>query len=110
MMNTESPTPLNYATPVRGVYWRWPWWKRLAVVAVIAFVHLSWGLVLDIPINRILDTFLFPVFSLNEWLRVWPSMPMGWAIAVAVGGSLFVWVLLAALIELISRFFHSLKE
>jgi hypothetical protein len=97
-MNTEGPTPLNYATPVKRVRWRWQWRLRLEVAALLATVHFGSGLLSVASDNRVhpafLDIFLFPIFHLTEWL------------AVAVGQSLLVGTLLAALCEGASRYFH----
>jgi hypothetical protein len=110
-MNTEVPTPLDYATPVQRVYWRWGWWRRFGVAAVTAIVHLGLGLVIsasDLSFNDLRAVVLLPVLSLIEWLRMWP-MSTRVEIAVAVGESFLVGALLAALFECISRYLHRPK-
>jgi hypothetical protein len=108
-MNNEGPTPLNYATPAVRVHWRWPWWKRLGVAILVSIVHFSsglWVIVFDIRLRRFPALFLFPLFHLTE--RLWDSY--GGMLAVAVGQSLLIGVLLAALFERISRYLHRPKE
>jgi hypothetical protein len=109
-MNTEGPTPLNYATPVKRVRWRWQWRLRLEVAALLATVHFGSGLLSVASDNRVhpafLDIFLFPIFHLTEWLRIWHFPSLADIVAVAVGQSLLVGTLLAALCEGASRYFH----
>jgi hypothetical protein len=121
-MNNEVPRPLNYATPVRRVYWGWPWWKRLGVAALLAAVHLTYGIAMTewlhgpnrlkafgIRLSHFPEAIFFPVVALIEWLRGSPYLPDTWTLPVTVGESLLVGAMLAALFEGISRYLHRPK-
>jgi hypothetical protein len=111
-MNNEGPTPLNYATPVKPMNWRWGWWKRLGVTALIAVVHLGSGFLMGIywkGVNLFVVVILFPGVLLVSWLDQGRWMHYSWWMFVAGGESLLVGTILAALFEGISRYRHRPK-
>ena len=99
-MNTEGPTPLNYATPVKRVCLQWPWGIRFVVVALIAVLHFGPGFFVDVydsPPKRYLAFVLYPGLWLIGRLRQ-SYLPDRLAIAVLVGESLLVGAILATVL------------
>jgi hypothetical protein len=111
-MSTEGPTPLNYATPVKRVYWRWPWGMRLGVAVMMAVIHFGSGClfwVYGIQINFFVAFVLFPRVLLVSGLDERYRMHLSW-VGFTVCESLCMGALLAALFERIDRYLHERKD